>query len=162
YFAQARPVQGVYAGSLDGGPSKLLAPADVAAVVSPSGFLFFLRQTTLFAQAFDFKRMELSGNPFPVAKQVAFDTLNGAGLSATSGIVAYRPSAGIARQLMWLDRSGKNVGAVGAPDSAELSNVELSPEGKRVAVSRVVNGNQDIWLIDAATGVPTRFTFDSA
>src|SRR5262249_47622819 len=37
YFAQARPVQGVYAGSLDGGPSKLLAPADVAAVVSPSG-----------------------------------------------------------------------------------------------------------------------------
>ena len=43
------------------------------AVVSPSGFLLFPRQTTLFAQAFDFKKQELSGNPFPVAEQVAFD-----------------------------------------------------------------------------------------
>src|SRR5262249_55824076 len=58
-----------------------------AAVVSPSGFLLFPRQTTLFAQAFDFKRQELSGNPFPVAEQVAFDavTNTSAGFSATSG-----------------------------------------------------------------------------
>jgi Tol biopolymer transport system component len=39
--------------------------------------------------------------------------------------------------------------------------VELSPDGKRVAVQRSVNGNTDVWLIDAARGVPTRFTFDA-
>jgi hypothetical protein len=65
--------QGVYAGSLDGGSSKRLTNADTAAVVAPSGFLLCLRQTTLFVQAFDFKRQELSGNPFPVAEQVAYD-----------------------------------------------------------------------------------------
>jgi Tol biopolymer transport system component len=36
--------------------------------------------------------------------------------------------------------------------------VELSPDGKRVAVNRTVNGNTDVWLIDASRGVPTRFT----
>ena len=164
YFVQGGPAQGVYTSSLDGGSSKRLANADVAAVVSPSGFLLFARQTTLFAQAFDFKRQELSGTPFPVASQAAVDALTSAvGVSATSGIVAYRTgSAGVARQLTWLDRSGKSVGAIGAPDAAVLTDMELSPDGKRVAVTRTVNSNRDVWLIDAARGVPTRFTFDAA
>jgi Tol biopolymer transport system component len=156
YLAQGGPSQGIYAGSLDGTSSKRLASADFAAVVSPSGFLLFLRQTTLFAQAFDFKRQELSGNPFPVAEQVA-------GFSATAGMVAYRTGrAGVARQLTWQDRSGKSVGTIGASESAPLVDVELSPDGKRVAVTRAVTGNGDVWLIDAAHGVPTRFTFDAA
>ena len=165
YFLQGGPGQGIYAGSLDGVPPKRLANADAAAVLSPSGFLFFLRQTTLFVQAFDFKRQELSGNPFPVAEQAAFDaSANSAGISATSGIVAYRTGSAVARssQLTWLDRSGKTLGAIGAPDTAVLSNVELSPDGKRVAVNRTVNGNMDVWLIDAARGIPTRFTTDAA
>ncbi len=164
YFVQGGPDQGVYAGSLDGGSSKRLANADGAAVVSPSGFLFFARQTTLLAQPFDFKRQELSGNPFPVAERVAFDAAtNAAGFSATLGVVTYRTvSASGARQLMWLDRSGKSLGAIGAADMAALTDVELSPDGKRVAVFRAVNGNTDVWLIDAARGVPTRFTFDAA
>jgi serine/threonine protein kinase len=164
YFVQGGPAQGVYAGSLDGGTSKRLANADAAAVVSPSGFLLFARQTTLFARAFDFKRQELSGNPFPVAEHVAFGALtNAPGFSAASGIVAYRTgSASLARQLTWLDRSGKSIGTIGAPDTANLTDVELSPDGKRVAVYRTVNGNPDVWLIDTVRGVPTRFTFDAA
>jgi hypothetical protein len=156
YFAYGGSSQGVYVGSLDGASSKRLANADAAAVVSPSGFLLFPRQTTLFAQAFDFKRQELSGNPLPVAEQVA-------GFSATSGIVAYRTgSASASRQLTWLDRSGKSVGAIGAPDTTGLTHAELSPDGQHVAVQRTVNGNFDVWLIDAVRGVPTRFTFDAA
>ena len=36
----------------------------------------------------------------------------------------------------------------------------LSPDGRRVAVSRTVQGNTDLWLLDAAR--TTRFTFDPA
>jgi Tol biopolymer transport system component len=43
-----------------------------------------------------------------------------------------------------------------------LNDVELSPDGNRVAVNRSVNGNFDVWLIDVARGIPTRFTFDAA
>jgi Tol biopolymer transport system component len=67
----------------------------------------------------------------------------------------------VARQLTWLDRSGKSVGAIGAPDTVGLTMPELSPDGKRVAVFRTVNGSADVWVIDAARGVPTRFTFDN-
>src|SRR5207249_5075136 len=150
YFVQGGSTQGVHLGSLDGGPPKRLTGADGAAVVSLSGFLLFPRQTTLLAQAFDFKRQELSGNPFPVAQQVAFDSTTGAaGFSAALGIVAYRTgSAGAARQLTWLDRSGKSVGSIGGPDPAGLTNVEMSPDEKRVAVFRAANGNTDVWLID--------------
>ena len=165
YFVQGGLAQGVYAGSLDGGSSKRLANADAAAVVSPLGFLLFLRQTTLFAQAFDFKRQELSSNPFPVTPQAAFDVATFApGFSAASNIVAYRAGSGGAttRQLTWLDRSGESLGVIGTPDVTGLSQVELSPDGKRVAVSRVVNGNVDVWLIYAERGVPTRFTYDAA
>src|SRR5262249_12322960 len=144
--------------------SKRLMSADAAAVVSPSGFLLFLRQTTLFAQAFDLKKQELSGNPFPVAEQAAFDAPTPApGFSATSRIMAYRPSsADVRRQLTWLDRSGTRVGTIGGPDTSRLNNVELSPDGKRIAVYRAVNNNPDVWLIDASRGVPKRFTFDAA
>jgi eukaryotic-like serine/threonine-protein kinase len=163
YFVQGGSSQGVYVGSLDGVAPKRLANADAPAVVSPSGFLLFVRQTTLFAQAFDFQKQELSGNPFPVAEQAVFDISIAPGFSASTGIVAYRTgSISRARQLAWLDRSGKSVGTIGAPDSADMTNVELSPDGKRIAVWRVVNGNADVWLIDAARGVPTRFTFDAA
>jgi serine/threonine protein kinase len=166
YFVFGGPAQGIYVGSLDGGSSKRLANADAAAVVSPSSFLLFPRQTTLFAQAFDFRRQELSGNAFPVAEQVAVDTFDATGagaLSAASGIVAYRTgSAGAVRQLTWMDRSGKSMGPIGTPDNAGLSEVELSPDARRIAVGRVVNGNADVWLIDGARGVPTRFTYDVA
>ncbi len=76
--------------------------------------------------------------------------------------MAYRTGSAVASQLTWLDRSGKSLGAIGAPDRARLRDVELSPDGKRVASSRTVNGNMDVWLIDAARNVPTRFTFDAA
>ncbi|PYS23239.1 MAG: hypothetical protein DMG11_25670 [Acidobacteria bacterium] len=109
----------------------------------------------MFAQAFDFKRQELSGNPFAVAEQAA------SGLSATLGIVAYRTGSIGGTQLTWVDRSGKSLGAIGAP-MALLREVELSPDGKRVAVQRTVNGNLDIWLINTVRGMPTRFTFDPA
>jgi serine/threonine protein kinase len=163
YFVQGGLAQGVYAGSLDGTPSKRLANADAAAVVSLSGFLLFPRQTTLFAQAFDFKRQELTGDPFPVAEEAAFQpATSDPGYSASSNIVAYRTSSSVAQQLTWLDRSGKSVAAIGSVDNANLKTVELSPDGKRVAVNRTVNGNTDVWIIDTARGVPTRFTFDAA
>jgi len=54
------------------------------------------------------------------------------------------------------------MGTIGAPDITSLGEVELSPDGKRVAVWRMVDGNQDVWLFDATRGVPTRFTFDAA
>jgi hypothetical protein len=55
-------------------------------------------------------------------------------------------------QLVWVDRTGKKLATVG--ELADLGNLELSPDNKRVAVA-VLNettGTRDLWLYDLATG----------
>jgi len=52
------------------------------------------------------------------------------------------------------------LGDVGPPDAFSLLNPELSPDGGRVALDRVVNGNRDVWIMEPARHVTTRFTFD--
>jgi Tol biopolymer transport system component len=65
------------------------------------------------------------------------------------------------RQLLWVDRDGRDVGALG--DVGWYGNLELSPNGGHVAVQRATDepgsSPSDIWLIDTATGAPSRFTF---
>src|SRR3989442_14547483 len=58
--------------------------------------------------------------------------------------------------------AGKNVGVIGGPDNANLRDVDLSPDGKRVAGSRAVHGDQDVWLIDTPRGEPARVHLDDA
>ena len=59
----------------------------------PSGYLLFLRQGTLFAQAFDPVRLELTGNPFRVAEQLAWDSAPALSASATGTLVFRTGSA---------------------------------------------------------------------
>ena len=49
-----------------------------------------------------------------------------------------------------------------APDENDLDFPELSPDGRRLAVTRTAQGKMDVWPIDAARGVSSRFTFDAA
>jgi hypothetical protein len=136
---------------------------DTAASMTPAGFLFFLRQGTLFAQSFDFKKLEVTKEPIPIAEQVVTDQVYASGFSVVPGIIAYRPGGSVAsRQLTWFDRTGKTVGVVGEVDSNGLNTVDLSPDGRHVAVMRSPNSNTDIWLLDTARGIPTRFAFDAA
>ncbi len=161
YVVQGNPSSAIL-GSLDGSPSKRLGNAEAAARITPSGWMLNLRQGTLFTQRFDFAKLELAGNPFSVADQVASDGgVLAAAFSAASNTVAYRTgAAGGSRQLTWVDRTGKVLSTVGDPDHASPTDVELAPDGKRVVVLRTVDGNTDIWLLDMARGVPTRLTFD--
>ena len=53
------------------------------------------------------------------------------------------------------------MGTVGSADENNVLNPELSPDGRHVAVNRNLQGNFDIWLIETARGVTSRFTFDA-
>lgn len=68
---------------------------------------------------------------------------------SNSGMIAYRTGDGGGRQLTWVDRTGTVLGTLGEPDGT-LRAPSLSPDGHRVAVSRLVQGNFDIWLLDGA------------
>ena len=61
-------------------------------------------------------------------------------------------------RLIWFDRSGQRLGAVGP--IADHGNIELSPDGTRVAVA-VTDGaraSRDIWMYNIGSGERTQFT----
>ncbi len=82
-----------------------------------------------------------------------------------SGRIVYRPEARTPSQLTWLDRNGRGVKTLGEP--GVFFNVDLSPDGKRVAISRLTQqagdkADFDIGVMDVATGRMTRLTDDPA
>ena len=57
---------------------------------------------------------------------------------------------------------GKTVGVAGSLDESGQVHHELAPDGQRVVVTRMVQANVDVWLIDVNRNVSSRFTFDNA
>jgi Tol biopolymer transport system component len=152
--------QGIYVGTLDGGEATRVLSAETAAVYATPGALLWVRQGVLVAQRFDPATAVVSGEAIPIAQAVGSDegVLRGAFAVAT-GVLAHRAGGGERRQLAWVDRAGVVHGTVGTPDEGGLSNPELSPDGRRVAVNRTMQGNTDVWLIEVGRGVASRFTF---
>jgi eukaryotic-like serine/threonine-protein kinase len=160
--SQAGPI---YVASLDSAERKMVLNVDSSNVLYTQGHVLFLRETTLMAQPFDTGRLELTGEPFPVAEQIVLtSTFPPLGFFSASqnGVLAYQSGASAAgSQLAWFDRAGKQVGVLG--DAAAYGDVELSPDGKRASVSIPSSGGRlDVWLYDVARGLRTRFTFDAA
>ncbi|MGH7553255.1 MAG: hypothetical protein ACREMQ_09560, partial [Longimicrobiales bacterium] len=157
----APEIRGVYLGQLDGAAPRKLLIAESSAVYA-SGHVLFVRDATLIAQPFDSSTYELSGNPFPVATGVMGSMLTGvySVLSAsTTGTIAFRVgSAQFARELVWMDRSGKPIGTVGNRDPGFYASPSASPDGASLALLRRVAGNSDVWLLETKRGVLSRFT----
>jgi eukaryotic-like serine/threonine-protein kinase len=162
-MAVGRPeTRGTYVGSLEGGSPTRVLKDETAAVFAPPDLLLVVRQGELMALRFDPTRAAVTGQPVPVAQNVGAATTieRGAFTVSATGVLAHRPGDSQRRQLAWVDRAGHPVGTVGGPDDGSPSNPTLAPDGQRVAVSRDIQGNGNVWLLDAR-GVPSRFTFDS-
>jgi serine/threonine protein kinase len=153
---------GIYVGQVDGPETRRLLEADAAVFAAP-GQLLFVRQGVLYAQAFDPERVELSGKPTTVEQRVV--SPSGVGSVAVSasdnGRIVYRPGRleGV-RQLIWFDRSGKELEPISGSNWASGIAVALSPDGRTVAFDQLIGGATDIWLFDLTRRVSTRFTSD--
>ncbi len=157
---------GLWLGSMDGpkgdGPEarRILPDVTRAEVVAPIpggrvGAILFTRAGTLMALPFDMKRLESSGDPFPVAQEIAVGT-NSSWLAASSynGVLAYVSGQHSHWQYVWRDRQGTNLGAVG--DAGGV--VMISPDGKRL----VGDPGGAITILEFGRGVTTRLTFGSS
>ena len=157
--------QGIYVTSVDAKESRrLLDVRDSVVAYADPGYLLFRREASLFAQAFDDKKLQLSGHAFPIAEQVGFEasTFQTYFSVSQTGVLAYNSSNYGKTQLTWVDRGGKELGSIGQPSNYYI-RPWVSPDGKRIAVDGPdLQGNRDIWLIDLVSGNPTRFTFDAS
>jgi Tol biopolymer transport system component/predicted Ser/Thr protein kinase len=158
---------GTYVGSIDAEPGKQNSRqllATVPALYAPSsdsspGQLLFLRGGTLLAQPFDATRLQLSGEPVPVAEQVGNFLGFGFFSLSANGILAYRTRAQDF-QLTWLDRQGNAISRVWEP--GPYTSLAVSPDGTRAVVSRndffQNETTWNLWLLDVARGTSKRFT----
>jgi Tol biopolymer transport system component len=163
YFATGAQGRGIYVDSLDESkPRRLLgSDTDGGPALTSSGQLLFVREKTLFAQDLDPESLVLKGSAVPVSDGVMVDGTAAALSTSTAGPIVYRTSSeDVSHQLIWFDRAGKELERIGQPDSGNLWLWSLSPDGRRIAVNRTVKGDFDIWLLEAARGILTRFTVD--
>jgi serine/threonine protein kinase/Tol biopolymer transport system component len=154
--------KGVYLGTLDNpiGRRVLTDRSGVVFVPPASGIghghILFLRETTLMAQPFDARTLQLAGDAFPVAGQASMNSsgVQVAASASRNGVLVYLANSIRDSQLTWFDRSGKEQGKIGS--HGDLSAVSLSPDEKIVAFGRPPGG---VWLHELTRDVDTQFTF---
>jgi eukaryotic-like serine/threonine-protein kinase len=153
---------GVYVTNLDGGDATRVLEGETAAAYAAPGYLLWVSQGVLVAQAFDATRGGMAGEPIAIAMDVGTDdgTFRSAFAVSEGGTLVHRAGTAPRRQLVWVDRDGTLIGAIGSIDENALAGAALAPDGQRVAVTRIVQGNFDVWLMDVTRGVASRFTFD--
>jgi dipeptidyl aminopeptidase/acylaminoacyl peptidase len=166
FFYQSQPGNGkltIRLGSLDGGESKLVTEAGSNALYA-QGYILFLRNGMLMVQPFDPKRLATTGEAVPIAEQIQTVLNTGTvGVFSVSetGMLAYRVGVGAGGLLLtWLDRSGKQGAAVGAPGN--LIEFQFSPDRKSLAAAMQEGTKEDVWIYDVLRGFRTRLTFDPA
>ena len=154
--------QSIFAGSLDSEEGKQLLTGAAPAVYAPPGWLLFVRDGALVAQAFDADRLELKGEAFLLTQPTNTANVFGVPLSVSeNGVLIWQGDRQREYQIVWFDRAGNQVGTVGAPIKVRVGHApRLAPDGKRVVIQRrdPQVQNSDVWVIDLQRNLPTRLT----
>src|SRR5436190_22563110 len=158
----AKKPSNVFVGSLDSTERRLLFPTSGAAVYVSQGYIVYPRESTLFAQPFDGRKMIAEGEAVPIADTVQMFATTLVSLFSLSdtGALAYSRAENITGlQLMLVDRSGKELEALTPP--GDYNHPGLSHDGKRLAFEQTSAGaGSDVWILDLVRHVPTRLTFE--
>jgi serine/threonine protein kinase len=126
----------------------------------PTGDLIYTNKSTLFAVPFDLDKLEVRGAAVPLVSDIA-SGLGGVGQFDVSrtGTLIYRKAgetAGLNSTIQWIDPSGKKQPLLARPGS--YVGLRFSPDGKRLALQMIENGQQNIWVYDIQRDTMTRLT----
>jgi serine/threonine-protein kinase len=144
---------------LANGEKQLLISGFVGnATYSSTGHLLYTERvpglgSRLMAAPYSVSDGQVTGEPFRVA--------DGAwGPFVTDdGLLVYMKSEGeVYWQLVWLDRKGKVIEKVGEL-SDDIRHPRLSPDERYVALSKSVDDERDIWIVDLMSKTERRLTF---
>jgi serine/threonine-protein kinase len=123
--------------SLRTGQCKVVQRGGYSGRYLPSGHLVYVHQGTLFAVAFDLRKLETRGTPIPVLDDIDGNPTRGGGQFNFAGNGTFVYLAGKASRqpgaLVWMDKSGAAQPIL--TDSSPTQTPRLSPDGKLLAVA---------------------------
>ncbi len=145
---KAGRLSGVYGASLEGGEPTQILPAG-SNVAYSDGYLFYVKDGTLTAQAFNPASLRFEGNAISIAAGIEFHRPRNLGyFSVSRNLLMYRTAAVEDRELVSLDASGKVIDRWGEP--APYNGSSFSPGSQMTILSRAsANGSEaSLWLGD--------------
>ncbi len=149
---------GIYATSLSNPRERIRLAATTGNGLYAADHLFWLRESTLVAQRLDLERLELSGERGAISNPMGADGYSRVLGTASASILVHGRTGGW--QLTWLDRKGQadpERRSLGLPGGS--STFRISPDGRRIAVSRRSESGSDLWMVAADRDAWSRFTF---
>jgi eukaryotic-like serine/threonine-protein kinase len=155
----------IWVASLDSKDKKRVLESISMVEYTEPGYLIYVREHSLVAQAFEVKNWELKGNSFPLAESLEVEGMSGmtgraSFTAAEGGVLAYLGGGHGDKQLAWYDRKGKALGTAGPP--ADYYEPAMSLDGKYLAVTQGTLGSGNgIWVHDLARATQSRLTFGS-
>jgi eukaryotic-like serine/threonine-protein kinase len=159
YFSRKPGAGEIRAGTLGSADTRRVLGATSSFLFSSPGWLLFLREQTLMAQAFDTDKLQLSGDARAVTLGVGRTGIITFSTSAT-GLLAWRDRGTGATHLVSCNREGQR--------SDNFENVQgarqifVSPDEKRLSLEVGNLNGVDIWLLDLSSGILSRVTSDPA
>jgi hypothetical protein len=143
---------GSYVGSLDAPQrTRILAPSNSPLIYSPPGYLLYVQDDILMAQRFDAARLEASGKPMILARNVsAPGDADGKMISASANLLTFRSGAKT-QQLAWFERNGQRAGSITVPNV--LRSPMFSPDQKQLLA---MDGDPRMWMVDLQRNAATR------
>jgi eukaryotic-like serine/threonine-protein kinase len=151
----------IWVASLQSAERKRLVDADTDAAYA-NGYLLFMRNTTLFAQAFDLRQLQFTADAIAVTGNIRYGATASSGVFSVSdsGFLAYQ-TGGVegGSRLIICDRAGAQTGVLG--DAGEYAALELSPDGARLVtgISDSRTRTSDLWIHEVSRSLKVRFTF---
>ena len=145
--------------SLDGGDPKLLLAGTNPHYV-PTGHIVFARENSLWAVAFDARRLEVTGDPRLLVPDVwVYDGGLALYALANDGSLLYVPIGPSGnRTLVWVDREGREE-LVPRLRPGDYRTARVSPNGLRLAMDDCAPGGFcDLWTYDVARATQSRLT----
>ena len=161
-LATAPERSGIYLARAGETTRQLVLAGDHGAVYAEPGFLLYNQESRLLAQPFDPKKGRLHGVALEIASEVAVESDGAVAFAAsTAGVLAYTRRGRLpSRELVWVDRVGRRLGAPIAAD--HYADFSLSPDGRVIALQRLAPDLDppapDLWTLDLTRGVRSRVT----
>ena len=164
FFVRAddRTRQGIYLSSLDEPTRKIqLVRASFGGTFvslrDGRGYLIWLRDSAIVAQQLDVGQQRLLGEPHAIVDGIEGTANTPSPVSASpDGTMLYGSRPVPLYQVTVYSREGRPLDTIGTAERYTM--LALSPDGRRLALSRDAPDGSDAWVLELSREIPTRVT----